>query len=139
MYFIICFLTLMIWAKKAMKILTYWETKMLLFCHHTKSHQGCFVASVGIWGLCLLDLSHSLRIIWRGSSMMVCLTCFDSVSQLFFHFNAVFWFYGNRDINLQSEPLDSACVSKPLEWYGSEFVIFPFFQSSIDSIWSPGS
>ena len=47
--------------------------------------------------------------------MMVCLTCFDSVSQLFFHFNAVFWFYGNRDINLQSEPLDSACVSKPLE------------------------
>ena len=56
------FPTFMTWAKNVMKIDTNQETKMPLFCHHTKSHQGSSVASVRIWGVCLLDLSHSLRI-----------------------------------------------------------------------------
>ena len=70
---------------------------------------------------------------------MVCLTYFGPVSQLFFHFGAVFWFYGNRVINLKSEPLDRLlceCTTVMI-WAGSEFS--PFFQSSIDSKWDTGS
>ena len=67
MYFMICFLTYMIWAMKTMKIVTYWETKMLLLCHHIKFPQGCSVVSVRMWGVSLLDLSHSLWIVWKGS------------------------------------------------------------------------
>ena len=62
MYFMICSLTFMTWAKKAMKIVTYQETKMFLLCHHTKSHQGSSVASVRMWGICLIDFSDSLCI-----------------------------------------------------------------------------
>ena len=79
---------------------------MLMFCHHTKSHQGCSVASVGMWRVYLLDLSCSLQIIRRRCDKIVCLTYFNSVSQLFFHFNAVSRLCWNRVIDLQSEPLD---------------------------------
>ena len=78
-YFMICFLPFMIWAKKAMEIVTYQETKMILFCHHTESQQGWSIASVEMWGVCLLDLSHYLRIVWRGSGEMTCFTYFGSV------------------------------------------------------------
>ena len=83
------------------------ETKMLLFYHHTKSHQGYTDASVGMWwvlGDCLIiDILFGL---YGGSGEMVFLTCFGSVSHRFIHFNAVLWLYGNVVINLQSEPLD---------------------------------
>ena len=58
------------------------------------SHQGCSA------------LSHSLWILGRGSGKMVYMTYFDPVSQLLFHFNAMFWLYGNRVINYKSEPFD---------------------------------
>ena len=100
------FLTVMAWAKKAMKIMTNQENKMLLFCHHAKSHQCCCVASMRIWGICLLNLSHFLRIVWRGSGEMVCFTYFGSLFQLFFHFDVMFWLYGSRVVNLKSESLN---------------------------------
>ena len=58
--------------------------------------------------ICLLDLSYSLWIAWKCSGKMVCLAYFCPMSQLvtFFHFNAVFWFYENRVINLLSKTLD---------------------------------
>ena len=101
--------------------------KMLLLCHHIKSHQGCSVVSVGMLGVCLLDLSHSLRIIWRGSGKMMCLTYFDSVSKLLFHFNAVFWSYGNRVINLQSEPLNRPLCESATGMIWARVCNFPFF------------
>ena len=79
---------------------------MFLFSHHTRSHQGCSVASTEMWRVCLLYLSHSLQNVWRGSGKMVCFTYFDPLSKFFFHFRAVFWLYGNRVITLLSEPLD---------------------------------
>ena len=106
MYFMICFLTILIWEKKTMKIVTYQENKMVLFCHHTKSHQCCSVAFVGMWGVCLQDLPHSLWIVWRDSVKTVCLTLLWSSFPNFFHVSEVFWLHGNRVINFLSDPLN---------------------------------
>ena len=74
---------------------------------HTKFHQGCSVVSVRMWGVCLLDLSHSLqndcmeRLWWDRVFYLLWFSV-----QTFFHFNAVFWLYGNRIISLQTEALN---------------------------------
>ena len=108
MYFMIWSLNFMTSTKKAIKITTYQETKMFLFCDHTKSHQGSSVASVRMGGVCLLGLSHSLHIdcietFWWDRLFYL---IWFSVPTFFFHFNVVFWLYGNRVINWQSEPLN---------------------------------
>ena len=108
MYFMIWSLNFMTSTKKAIKITTHQETKMFLFCDHTKSHQGSSVASVRMGGVCLLDLSHSLHIDyietfwWDGLFYLI----WFSVLTFFFHFNVVFRLYGNRVINWQPEPLN---------------------------------
>ena len=108
MYFMIWSLNFMTSTKKAIKITTYQETKMFLFCDYTKSHQGSSVASVRMGGVCLLDLSHSLHIDyietfwWDGLFYLI----WFSVPTFFFHFNVVFRLYGNRVINWQPEPLN---------------------------------
>ena len=51
---------------------------------------------------------------------MVCLTVFDPVSQLFFPCQCVFWLYGNKVINLLSEPLNRLlceCATR-MAWVG---------------------
>ena len=109
---------------------------MFLFGHHAKSHQGSSVASVRIWGVCLPDLLHSLyidcieRFWWDG----VCYLIWFSVPLFFFfHFNVVFWLYGNRVINWQSEPLNRLLCDC------ATGMICPNFQSSIDFKWDTGS
>ena len=116
----------LIWAKKAMKIVIYQKTKMLLFCYHTKCHQYCSIVSMEIWGVCLQDFSHFLQIVWRSSVKMVCLTFFDPVSQRFFHVSAVFSFYKNRVINLLPEPLDRLLCEYATRMIWVRVPIFPF-------------
>ena len=109
MYSMISFLPFITWAKKVMKIVAYQETKMLLFCHHT-SLVGAAV--LPLWDVCLLNLSHSLwidgmeRLWWNSAFYLLWFSVPTFLFVYFFHFNAVFWLYGNMVINLQSEPLN---------------------------------
>ena len=137
MYFMICSLTFMTWAKKAMKIKTYQETK-ILFCHHNMSHHGSSVACVRMWGVCLLDLSHSLRIdfikrfCWDGVFYLI----WFSVPTFFFISMQCFGCTKTGSLTGSLNHWIDFCVIVLLEWY---VLTLPLFQSSIEFKWDTGS
>ena len=106
---------------------------------HTKFHQGCSVVSVRMWGVCLLDLLCRM-IVWRGSGEIEYFTYFDSVFKLFFISMQCFGSMETGSLVCRLKHWIDFCVIVPLEWYvWSEFLIFPFFQSSIDIKHDTGS
>ena len=92
---------------------------MLLFCHNTNSHQGCSVASVGMWGVCLLDVSYSLWIdfmerLWWGSVLVPLVHSFNFFS--FFISMQYFSYLKTWSLICSLNHGIDFCASVPLEW-----------------------